>query len=330
MHNHTIENREVVDFIRNSIILNQFIKITKLSGKTGYIIPLKGVSLLFTVYSNDYSRNVGDIDFLIPGQDVKELIETLEEKGYLLRSKRATSLRLKAKRKFDMVHRDSRFCDLDIHTDLITKKFFRLTTGDFTSFALTRLRTITHQDTTVSLLSPVDEWLYLAQHYCFHLFSEDKWLKDLYLIQKQFSDEDVVNLQKVADSFGFNRIVTAVSHRLNMKYEDDDVKIPFTLKRIPFFFNFLLKKSNAVYERKLTDRIIASYWEFLFIDKASARLRAYLKLLFPARALLGTIYTAYSPVLFVILYPFHLIITLLSSLLFIPLLLFKIFMDKEQ
>ncbi len=316
-------NRSELDFIRNSIIINQFIKIIALSDRVGHIIPLKGVSLLFSIYEEDYSRNVGDIDLLTSENTIDILIDELQKAGYKLRNEKATPIRLLSKGKFDMTHNDNRFCDLDIHITLITKKFFRMTTGDFTSFALKRVHKLEYQNATISFLSPIDEWLYLAQHYCFHLFSEDKWLKDLYLLQSGFSVSQIEELLSVATKFNFQRIVMAVYVRLKSNYTDNEIKIPATLTKFPFLFRQLFKKKNTIYTRKLSDRIIAAYWEFLFIDRNRSRIKAFLKLLFPNYPLFSSIYNIHSFIGYVVLYPLHIIVIVLSSLLFIFFLICK-------
>ena len=322
MYNEEGNNLLEKEFARNSILLNQFCRIMDLCGIDAVLVPLKGVSLLFTLYKDDYARNVGDIDFLIEESKVGEAIGKLQQAGYVLRSKKATANRLISKRKFDMVHVDKRFCDLDIHVDLVTKKFFRITTGDFTSFAMSRLQKINYKGYEISLLSPVDEWLYLAQHYCFHLFSQDKWLKDLYLLQSGFSEKERMELIDIAGRFNLKRVVTACSQCLRTAYAGKEIKIPHLIEDKPLFFNLILRRSSRRYDsRKRIDRLIAAYWEFLFIDNAALRAEAFLCLLFPSFSMFCSIYTLYSLPAFILLYSFHIVLVLFSSLLFFPALL---------
>lgn len=314
-----------IEFVRNTILVNQFYKIVMLCGDDCPIVPLKGISLLFTIYKDDYERNVADIDFFVAEENVPSLVEKLENIGYRFRKNSSNlKVRINAKHKFDMVHSDNRFCDLDIHTNLINKKFYRTTTGDFTSFALSRLHAIEHNDKSISLLSPVDEWLYLAQHYCFHLFSNDKWLKDLYLLQRCFSDEEITELVAIAKKFHFERVVTAVSRCLAHKHHQDSIKIPELVTKKHFIFDSLLRNLRHQYSNKFFHRIVAVYWEFIFIDNSLSRLKAYLRLLFPRLNVLSAIYNCFSKMI-CFMYPVHLLVVILSSILFLPIITLKKF-----
>lgn len=319
MHNEIISSE--IDYVRNTLLINQFYKILSLCGDTYPVIPLKGISLLFSIYKEDYLRNVGDIDIFVSENNLEMLVEALKKSGYTCRNKRI-NYRLCSKRKFDMIHTDKRFCDLDIHIDLINKKFFRTTTGDFTTFALNRLHTIEHNSKTILLLSPVDEWLYLAQHYCFHLFSNDKWLKDLYLLQLGFSNEEITDLVSIAKRFHFERVVTAVSKLLSHKYPQDSIKVPELITKKYFVFDLLFHNPDRKYAHTFSNRIIAVFWEFIFIDNIRLRLKAYLHLLFPQLYVLSDIYSCSSKMI-CFAYPFHLLLVLFSSVLFLPIFMFK-------
>jgi hypothetical protein len=326
MCNEIRSHTAALEFVKNSLLIKHFCTIVKSSGDSCPVIPLKGTSLLFTLYKDDYARNVGDLDLFIPKGQVDFFIRKMQETGYSLRSEKINAHRIEAKGKFDMVNSDARFCDLDIHIDFVTKKFFRKAVQGFTPFALSRLRRIKFRDVEVSLLSPVDEWLYLAQHYCFHLFSGEKWLRDLYLLQSGFQERQIEELCEVGRQFHFERIITAVSYCLRNTYPAEEIKIPSVVTGRPFLFNRLFRKPDVRFKHTFPDRMIAAYWEFLFIDGSASRLTAYLQLLFPTHAMFCTIYnTTLPPVLCYLFYPFHWIAVLSSSLLFLVCYIYKFF-----
>ena len=313
-----------IEFVRNTILVNQFYKIVTLCGDECPIVPLKGMSLLFSIYKDNYARNVADIDFLVTEENVPNIVEKLESIGYHFRKNHEKlNVRLSTKHKFDMINLDNRFCDLDIHINLINKKWFKLSTGDFNSFALSRIKTIEYKNLNINILSEIDEWLYLAQHYCFHLFSNDKWFKDLYLIQKKFSNADIIELTTTAHHFHFERIVTAVSRRLKDNYQQDEIKIPEMLTKKRLIFDSISSK-NLKYAHKFSNRIIAIYWEFIFIHSCKSRISAYLHLLFPRMCILMDIYNC-KPMTSLLLYPLHIILVLLSSILFICIYLSSVY-----
>ena len=308
---------EKIEFVRNTVLINQFCKIVSLCEDDCQLIPLKGISLLFRIY-NDYSRNVGDIDLFVLEKDVEKFMNHLSTIGYVPRTPGMNKVRLQSKGKFDMVHSDKKQCDLDIHINLINKKWFKLSTGDFTSFALSRVKTIEYKDLNINVLSETDEWLYLAQHYCFHLFSNAKWLKDLYLIQKNFSEADIVELIATAHHFHFERIVTAVSKRLKSNYPPNEITIPEMQTKKHRVFDFI-SSQNLKFASRFSNRIVAIYWEFIFIHRWLSRVNAYWRLLFPKLHILKDIYNC-KTITGLLLYPLHVVLVLFSSLLFIPLL----------
>jgi len=310
-----------MDYVRNTLLINHFHKILSLCEENVPIIPLKGLSLLFSIYKEDYARNVGDMDIFVSENNLETLVSALKKLGYVFKKQNINYI-LRAKGKFDMIHPDKKQYDLDIHIDLITKKFYRNSTGNFTSFALSRLRTIEHNGKTIFLLSPVDEWLYLAQHYCHHLFANDKWLKDLYLLQNGFSDKEIMELVTLAKRFRFERVVTAVHRHLRYKYPQNAIQIPELVIKKHFVFDRLFRNPNRKYSYTFSNRLIAVYWKFIFIDNFQFRLKAYMRLLFPELNVLSDIYNCPSRMIGLI-YPFHFVLVLFSSCLFLPVLLIK-------
>jgi len=317
-----MNNKEVEEeFVRNCLLIKQFCVISEVCDSYK-IIPMKGISLLFTIYKDDYYRNIADIDIFIPENQAENFIKKVKSLGYSLRSGKMTKQRLDAKGKFDMInHR--RLSDLDVHTDLITKKFFRMTTNNFTSSAMSRLYSIKHSNIEIPLLSPVYEWLFLAQHYCFHFFSNEKWLRDLYLLQLDFSENDITELASLAKKHNFERVVCATHRYLTHKYPANEIKIPATITKKNFLFDILFRNFNNQITHSISDRIIAAYWEFLFIDQPKPRIKSYLRLMFPDYSLFCCIYNTSSRLALFLLYPAHIIITIISSMLFMPLVIQK-------
>ena len=307
---------EKIEFVRNTLLIDRFCQIATLCGDDCPVIPLKGISLLFRVY-NDYTRPLSDIDLFVSAKDIEKFIHRVETIGYVPKRTGVNKVRLRSKGKIDMSHRDGKLCDLDIHVELINKKWFRLSCGDFTSFALNRITAIEHKGLKINVLSKTDEWLYLAQHYCFHLFSNDKWLIDLYRIQENFSPDEVAELITTSSTFHFERIVTAVSRRLKKKYPDSAIKIPEMLTKKRLLFDAVCSQ-NRQFAYTFANRILAIYWEFIFIHSGKSRTSAYFRLLFPPLRILMDIYQCKSlPAL--LLYPIHFLLVIISSILFVPL-----------
>ena len=301
-----------IEFVRNTILVNQFYKIFRLCGEDCPIVPLKGMSLLLSIYKDNYARNIADIDFFVAKENVPKLVEKLEKIGYRFRKNHEKlKVRLNTKHKFDMVNIDNRFCDLDIHTDLINKKFFKFSTGKFSDFAINRLQTKIINDLKIPFLNPIDEWIYLAQHYSLHFFSNDKWLHDLFLIQNNFSNLELAELINIAQKYHYERVVTAVALKLKQKYNPEAIKIPELISKwdsLDFVLSY--KKKN-----KFVHKILVIYWRFLFIDNKTTRNKAYLKLFSLNLNYLSDVYQC-NKITAIILIPIHFLLCIFSLLSF--------------
>jgi len=301
-----------LEFARNTILVNQFCKIVTLCGDDCPIVPIKGISLLFTIYKDNYARNMADIDFLVAEKNVPRLVEKLESIGYRFRKNHNNlKTRLNLKHKFDMVNVNNRFCDLDIHTGLINEKFVQDTSENFTDFTISRLQTRTYNNLKLFFLNPVDEWIYLAQHYCFHFFSRDKWLHDLYLIQAGFSNSDITELITISQKFHFERIVTVASLKLRQQYGIETIKIPPLISKW-HSLNFILSYKP---QNKFAHKMVIIHRRSLFIDNKKTRNKAYLKLFIPKLNYLSDTYHCNKFVAFLLI-PIHLLLSLLSLLSF--------------
>ena len=87
-----------------------------------------------------------------------------------------------AKKKISLLSTSPCRVNVDIHFALVTKKFFSPTTSTFNADAFARQKS--------GRLDSVDNWLFLAQHGCFHLFSDSKWIRDLDIVYQSFTDDE--------------------------------------------------------------------------------------------------------------------------------------------
>jgi hypothetical protein len=116
-----------------------------------------------------------------------------------------------------------------------------------------------------------------------------------------------------------------VSRYLKNKYSPEEIKIPEMITKKYFVFDLLSRQPGKKFAYTFSNRIISIYWEFIFIDHFSSRLKAYVQLLFPAPTVLMDIYNCKSKIGYC-LYPLHLTGVVLSSILFLPVLCGKIFL----
>lgn len=311
------EDKSDHDTARILMLQSQFKEICRITDGLCNIVPLKGISLLQTIYNKNFDRAVGDIDILIfPGDKLQELIGRLKDHGYTPQFKYLQSPAAKeVKRKVAMRSPDVRlYSDVDIHTAFISKKFYNRYSGSFNEDALSRCR---HTSGNVYFMDDIDQWLYLAQHACFHLFSKEKWIHDLYLLWNRFSGSDKEILKKRINQYNFRRTVIATFHFLHKAYQDFNPKILIEADTDKRFCLFLSNISeSARFKRRTT---VKYFHEFMFIDNGRDRKKAFMRLIFPPLSLMMTIYRSKNKYLLLPLFPLHSIgvLLLLTNFLYI-------------
>lgn len=312
---------EPFDLARSMLILNQFEELCRLAEGICEVIPLKGIALLRTLYSERFDRAVGDIDLLIsPADRLGDYIERLQKRGYTLQfdfmSNQATRARKgKVALRASVPHLT---VDVDLHTAFVTKKFFSRSVERFNADALARCKS---EGRSLRTMEPLDEWLFLAQHACFHQYSDPKWLRDLYLLAGAMSSEQWNALEVRARNYGFLRVLYLTSLQLHVAYADFHHPIPCLPSAA--LFSCFVAHYRAAHTHALWRKLTSLFWEFLFIDRLGDRLKALFSLLFPTPSLLRNIYRKNHWLQVLLLYPANLLLSLLAGLLFVPYFLLR-------
>ena len=298
------------DLARTLLILSNYEWIQQQAEAVGVsIVPLKGIDLLQTVYSERLDRPVRDIDLLCHTEDdcrrlAEQLCLTDEYRLEFPFSLRPEALA--AKHKVSLLSCSTTKVNVDIHTAFVTKKFFAQTIGTFNADALQRCHD-GHMEST-------DRWLFLAQHAAFHLYADPKWVHDLQVLYEAFTPEQRNVLTGKALRYGFQRILTATQYHIAQHSSSPTPQSSF----LRFIAHF-----NRPFSRRPFDRLVASYWEFVFIDRSSQRWRMWLQLMFPSHGMLTNIYRIRRPMALLLFYPLNILVAGLTSLLFWTIYLFK-------
>lgn len=275
------------------ILLNAFDNICAKARGHFRIVPLKGIDLIRSLYSDTLDRELKDIDLLvIPVEQAKDFIKILQQDGY--RSEFSFALddaALRKKKKVSMIPSSERLPNIDVHLALITKKFFSSTINGFNQDSLSRLRVV---DEVVSTLDDIDRWLFLAAHLTFHFLEGDKWYRDLALLLANFDTDDILTLLERTKQYNFERVVCAVFARLQSKYPDiagqieiDQIIPEKSKKRFMRYIKFMTANPKYLGHGL---RVARYYWEFVFISKSRQRQHAFVKLLFPSLGNMQNIY----------------------------------------
>ncbi len=303
-----------INAIKAMMILNAFKSLCEKAN--GYnLVPLKGVSLLSTIYSERLDREVSDIDLLVfPREKADKLFQQLIEDGYKTEFPMALQKdALNSKLKASMLSPSSTLPNVDVHIALVTKKFFSRSIGTFNDDAIERA---THINGALYKLDPIDEWLFLAQHAAFHLFTNVKWLIDLELLLRGFDEKQVDSLLERSRQYGFDRVVGAAKHHL-ARLNGDNVK---WINRLPetkgLFAKYVRHCDRPLNTKNKWHKILIDYFEFMCIDSLPKRIKAFASLIFPSIGKMKNIYRSTSTILMCLMYPIHILVMSLISLIF--------------
>lgn len=243
------------------------------------VIPIKGIDVLTSIYSERLDRDVRDIDLLTSSvDDCLKLVGRLCDNGYVPEFDFAVrSDALLAKKKISLLSTSPCRVNVDIHFALVTKKFFSPTTSTFNADAFARQKS--------GRLDSVDNWLFLAQHGCFHLFSDSKWIRDLDIVYQSFTDDERLILSQRVEQYGFKRVWLAT-----LSFLKQDLRLVGDVGSDDTSFVEFVKHLSAVRKKSPAKKTALSFLEFFFIADRRQRSRSWLKLIFPRRGMLANIY----------------------------------------
>ncbi|MBO4611659.1 MAG: nucleotidyltransferase family protein [Bacteroidaceae bacterium] len=316
----TTYNDTVTDFQRQvqaMMLLKAFDNLCAKARGSFRIVPLKGIDLMRSLYADTLDRELRDIDLLVlPSERAMGFIELLQRDGYRPEFSFALDkAALEKKKKVSMLAPSEQMPNVDVHLELITKKFFSATINGFNQDAISRL---TATDDVVSVLDNVDRWLFLATHLTFHFLEGEKWYRDLAMLTERLDEEEMSILLKRARQYHFERVVWAVATRLQARYPDLTRRIetgnllPASSKYFTRYINYL-----ATHPERLGHgfRLGRYYWEFLFVSRSEQRHYAVLRMLFPSLGTLQNIYRCHALVA-PLLYVPHVLVNVLGLSLF--------------
>lgn len=279
---------------RALLVLGQYRRLCRMADGICRVVPLKGVSLLQSVYSERLDRDAGDIDIMvIPADKAEEFVGRLVGEGYRRQFSYLTDREaFAAKRKLALLSRNPLETDVDIHLDLVTKRFFRHHCGHFNRDAVARCMASGAGELR---LDKTDEWLFLAQHACFHRFEEVKWLRDLSKVALTFSEEETRCLSDRMKRYGMERIVRVSCNELARAgmfapAEISAAPLSGVEKRFDRLADNILHRSHP----RFMARIFAWQWEILCISTPAGRFRGFFRFVFPGQGDMKAIYRTRS------------------------------------
>ncbi len=152
------------------------------------VVPLKGVALSARLYGTPELRSCGDIDLLVRAAQLERATTVLESHGFAPRYPIAADhrdLELRGEKSRELVSQAPRFpLTIDLHWSLLPR---HVGAAGFSEAAFERASRLQACGQEMLALAPEDEFLYLALHGYWHLWSRLKWLCDLRALLRQLS-----------------------------------------------------------------------------------------------------------------------------------------------
>lgn len=308
---------------RTLLILNNYDWLCRQAQAAGVrIVPIKGMDLLQTVYKEKLDRDVKDIDILcFCDEDCRRLVNQLCQEDYRLEFPFSMNKEvLAAKKKVSLLSCSTSKVNVDVHISLVTKRFFSLSIGSFNQDAMARCGD--------SGMQIHDKWLFLAQHAAFHLYCDKKWERDLQVLLPLCGETR--ELASYAEKYGFRRVLLASLYHM---HKDDEQLCRTTLENLALtgsdkrFLKFV-SNYDRVFTRKAMDRLIAAFWEFVFIQDRGQRFKSWMQLLFPSKGNLRNIYRVKSTWAVAPFYVVNIVVVMITSLIFMQHYIYSIFIRR--
>ena len=180
-----LHNLSKINALRNTLMTEELVRVLTLLGNAGIsTIPLKGVALAESLYGDISSRVCGDIDILVPRQQVCQAFRLLPAEGFEGYEQKLQladlNLILDSNIEYSFVSRRQGFTILhELHWDIAWRwQRNGMVTDDLWAEAQPK----TYWGAEGYGLSPEGELLYLAVHACRHQWQGLKWLVDIHEI----------------------------------------------------------------------------------------------------------------------------------------------------
>jgi len=167
--------------LRNQLLAEELARLLGLLGEAGVpVIPLKGVTLAESLYSDTASRVCADIDILVPPANVTQTLGIVLASGYRddFRDSFFSKLALRHGRHYDLVRGDRGFSFLlELHWKLVQHSSRN---DEAVKDLWAEARPKTFFRAPAFSLSPEWEFLYLSIHAADHAWQSLKWLADIH------------------------------------------------------------------------------------------------------------------------------------------------------
>lgn len=211
-------------------------------------LVLKGLLLSQRLYADPARRQSMDLDVLIDPTQLLKVDQLLQEDGYIPLSHatlKETEVYLK---KFSLCHHDLTYLHPD--SPYRIEVHFRLHDYNFNTPYSTLYENCCSSELmghTFSVLSPVDEWIYLCTHGSRHGFARLQWVKD------------IVEYQRSQLSFNSPEFYLAVNEKARRNGLNKHCELAVNIAQ-HYFPSYLNKKKEKFPMKKTCEKVIMGYY----------------------------------------------------------------------
>ncbi|MFH0783314.1 MAG: nucleotidyltransferase family protein [Pseudomonadota bacterium] len=321
------KNRQVIMAVTSHEFWCQLYKRCQTAGLK--ILPLKGLSLSFSIYGYDPSqRRMGDMDLLVAPEGRQSLHAILSDMGYIIKKKVMLDpeyQRVKAKAEY--FHEFRQLPDIDVHSSFIVKKLFTHYTPISLADVFARAKKISTEIGDFEILDPIDEWLYLSYHFVLHHRCAGlKWMKDLQLLTNQLGETKWRSLLQRAKEVGLEKTLLTTLCALDHFFDLPSYCQMRPPRKLGWFAGISIAHATnpqTIIEHTLKHggagpltKLSAAFWELLFIDNPRQQRAAWRAVVLPSRSLMNTMFNRTPVIIYPLAAPIISLLSLLTMLLY--------------
>jgi hypothetical protein len=142
-----------------------------------------------------------------------------------------------------------------------------------------------------TLLDPIDEWLFLAQHFVIHhRICGTHWLYDLYSLQMTFSKENIRSLYKRADRYGMRSVLWTVGQAIGTIWGEQNLRLRLLVVNSLVLKIWVMEsqRPNVILNQLMLKKYLNLFyhaetilWEIIFTESIEDRFIALKRMFFP-------------------------------------------------
>jgi putative nucleotidyltransferase-like protein len=263
------ERRRALELLWHAHVMKGLEDAVRVLSKAGIqTCALKGPVLAGRLYGNTAARHCIDIDLLVGRSDIDRALQAFAAAGYSSETGQAATYLLNYGHHFNVTRAGT--VAIELHFRPYAGFGVELPADLF----LARAEPIRlANDLPVLVLSPEDEFIYLAAHAAGHSFIRFVWLYDLKLFVRRYPTLDWPEVARRSDAFG---LATVVAYTMRLLKRWLDVRVPHLPPRLTRLgarsriADRLLTEASTPGDKSFRDNLSGLFFTSMLCDTSGA------------------------------------------------------------